>query len=199
MNMLLKGVLLCALLFCWTSTSFADEVRLKSGQVVTGRILEDSESTVKIEVEGSDVSLTYFKDEVESVGRSADQAESALAPSSAAKVSGGENWWKYVDADNGKEQETTMRVSSLGTEDVTVLGRSFAGCSKESQVKEVRPGDGTREINDCTVWLCPGIGKVKEECRQSNYDANGNLEDSSELSRQLRSAHVDGKDVGGTT
>lgn len=69
--MLLKNIVLgVGFFFCWgylcsPLVSFADTVVLKSGQVIEGKIIENTAKFVKMDFDG--VELTYFKDEIASV------------------------------------------------------------------------------------------------------------------------------------
>ncbi len=57
----------CLGYFCSPLVSFADTVVLKTGQVVEGRIIENTAKYVKIDFDG--VELTYFQEEIASVNQ----------------------------------------------------------------------------------------------------------------------------------
>lgn len=63
----LLGLCLFSCLGCLCPPIFADTVVLKSGQVVEGKIIENTVKFVKIDFEG--VELTYFQDEITSVNQ----------------------------------------------------------------------------------------------------------------------------------
>lgn len=69
--MLLKKIVLGICLFfcvgCFYSLAFADTLVLKSGQVVDGKIIENTAKYVKINFDG--VELTFFQDEIASINQ----------------------------------------------------------------------------------------------------------------------------------
>jgi mRNA-degrading endonuclease RelE of RelBE toxin-antitoxin system len=98
--MLLKKIALRICLFfclgCFCSSVFADTVVLKSGQIVEGKIIENTGKYVKIDFDG--VELTYFPEEIVSInqGRANNVASKELFPiyetfNSGNKVSGNKN------------------------------------------------------------------------------------------------------------
>ncbi len=196
MNVLMLWVSIAVLCTWCAPLSHADTMRLKSGRELEGTVLEDSADRIKFKESGQDFDMIYFKEEIESITTSQGTVspKPALAPVAELPLTG--NWWKYSESDNGNTQQTLVRASALGAEDVRIAGLDFRGCRKESQVKEVKNPDGSRDVDDCTVWSAEGIGKVKEECRTMRYAADGKVLEEGAFKRQLISASVDGNSVG---
>lgn len=78
-------IVLCAA-FLLTSPAFAQTVTLKDGRTIEGKILEQNKDSIKIEVDGN--AMTYYMDEVESVGKSAAPAAPAEPPAEETQASG---------------------------------------------------------------------------------------------------------------
>jgi hypothetical protein len=62
----MRKFLLVLAVSVWAVTAQAATVHLNSGSVVSGKILESSTDSIKVDVEG--VTVTYYKDEVTSIG-----------------------------------------------------------------------------------------------------------------------------------
>ena len=61
----IRVIVLLALCVCLSSVVFAETVVLKSGKIIEGKLLEETDKYIKIDFEG--VTLTYFLDEIASI------------------------------------------------------------------------------------------------------------------------------------
>lgn len=107
------------------------------------------------------------------------------------------NSLKY-NLDGAKIGETKEigQISLESIEDTDVPAGKFSNCLKFSIISEQKDADGNcYDKDDCTVWLAPGIGKVKKFCLDTDYDREANESISVEMS-ELISAVVDGKRIG---
>ena len=65
--MIIKKTTIFISLFCLFSIStFAETIILKSGKVVTGKIIEETDAYIKIDISG--IPITYYSDEIQSIG-----------------------------------------------------------------------------------------------------------------------------------
>lgn len=78
-------------------------------------------------------------------------------------------------------------------ETVTVAAGKFENCLKFTLTSTWRTPDGLNNKNDCSTWLAPGIGKVKEFCVYSRPDPVTHEENVFVESYELTSAVINGK------
>jgi hypothetical protein len=67
-------IILFTAVFFYNQVIYGEQVILKTGKIVEGKIIEDTDEYVKLDVEG--IKLTYFKDEIERIDRQVTQAPS---------------------------------------------------------------------------------------------------------------------------
>jgi hypothetical protein len=105
------------------------------------------------------------------------------------------SWWKYTEVDGGERQETTVKLFSRGTVDMSISGASYKDCSKDVVVREIANQDGSHDVEGCTVWSVEGLGRVREDCITQEHEPGGKLKESEGSKRQkyLVSAEIDGK------
>ena len=189
MRLYLQMILVITFLLNFAHGSFADTVYLKSGMVVQGKITQENEASIVFNLDGTDI--TYYKDEIEKVEKTGpnDNVRNIVTPEEG-------NWWKYEEVDAGEKQATYIRAIYSGVEDIRVAGISFKECQKESFVSEFFNADGSRDVEDCTVWSIEGAGMIKEVCSAKAYDPEGRLAEETEREKHLVSAKVDGKVFG---
>lgn len=88
------------------------------------------------------------------------------------------------------------KVSFSAIEDVEVPAGKFNNCLKFSLLMEWEEAEGSYGIDDTTIWLAPGIGKVKEYCFSTEYDAKEEENFTSSYLMELVSADINGKRIG---
>lgn len=72
----------------------------------------------------------------------------------------------------------------------------FSNCLRFSIISEEKNTAGGYDKDNCSVWLALGVGRVKEFCLETEYDAEALKEDTSIVIVELVSAVVDGKKTG---
>lgn len=102
-------------------------------------------------------------------------------------------------ADGTKLGESRMsgKITLESVEDIEVPAGRFTGCLKFSSILEIREENGSYKKEDSAIWLAPGLGRVKETCSVTEYEAGGGKENVSFQVFNLVSAVVDGKKIGG--
>jgi len=186
--------------FCLVPSSLADEVRMLSGEVVRGEVLEETPESIKVKIDGVDAALTFFRDEIQEVVRgksigameAVTHAVSPDVPSASAQGS----WWKYSQLKDGEESQSFVRTTSLGTENVEVAGVMYKDALKERVVKD-KTGPGTdHTLDECIVWSIPLVGMVRESCSiKKDEDEYGNPK-LRFYTKELISANVNGMKYG---
>ena len=188
-----QKIILCLLfLSLFSFGSHADEVYLKSGQAIKGDILEETGESTTLRLEGSNIVVKYYVDEIDHVQKKTD----AGVPQSSERINSDtipdkEDWWQYVMDDGGKSKIT--RTFYRGVEDVKVRGAIFKGCSKEIVKTAEIYQDVTREVEECTLWSAADIGIIKKDCVKREYDANQQVRETETEEMLLQSAQVNGK------
>lgn len=94
------------------------------------------------------------------------------------------------------EIKETGQVSLQSIGDIEVPAGKFSNCLKFSIISEKKDAAGDCDKDDCFVWLAPGVGRVKEFCIKTEYDAETQKEDTFTEIVELVSAVVDGKRIG---
>lgn len=187
--------------FCLPSLSFADEIRLKSGEVIRGEIVQETTESIKVKINGVDTVLTYYMGDVqEVVGRekpvgmeTTTHAVSPEVPVAQAQ----ENWWKYSQVKDGIESQMLVKATSLGHEDVAVAGVMYKGALKERVVTDITRLGKDHTLEECTVWSVPGAGRVRESCSSKKEELDSHVvKDVKVYTKELRSANVDGMQFG---
>lgn len=104
---------------------------------------------------------------------------------------------KY-NLDGAKIGETKEigKISLESIEDIDVPAGKFSNCLKFSIISEEKKIASDYDKDDCSVWLAPGIGRVKEFRVKTEYNAETQKEDTSIEIMELVSALVDGKRIG---
>ena len=168
------------LCFFLASEVSADVVRLKSGKVVTGEIVEKTADYVKMKVEGLD--LTYWTDEIEQVQTDAEKKlAEAMTPSDVygfyAAALQKQDWAemkKYLTRENIKEKEGQGKDGPSFSKMKKFIGKDtriakevtmedgvkliVVGQTSEGRVKEwvyLKKEDGVWKINK-QEWLPAG-------------------------------------------
>jgi len=80
----MRRILLVLMMICAAQFCFAETIRLKSGKVITGKIVERNDKSVKVEIEG--VPITYYSDAIESIDEKGAPAKSESKPQDSAKA-----------------------------------------------------------------------------------------------------------------
>jgi len=107
------------------------------------------------------------------------------------------NWIEYGMNGEKKEEGTeTGQIKLESIENIEVPAGRFTDCLKFSIFSEEKDTAGNYEKGDCSVWLALGVGKVKEFCIDTEYEAETQKEDTSIEIVELVSAVVDGKRIG---
>lgn len=107
------------------------------------------------------------------------------------------SWIKYGMRGEKKEEGVeTGQIKLESIENIEVPAGKFTGCLKFSLISNEKTSDGGYESSDCTIWLAPAIGKVKEFCIDTEYDVEAQKEDTFIEIVELVSAVVDGKRIG---
>ena len=87
------------------------------------------------------------------------------------------------------------KIMLLGIEDVEVPLKKFTNCLKFSCVYEWQQSHGLSGLDECTSWLAPGIGLVKEFCVYIKFPSNEKA-DISVGTVELISAYIGGEKIG---
>lgn len=96
-----------------------------------------------------------------------------------------------------EEGRSTQILLESTIDDVDIPAGKFSNCLKFSSITRwSKPSSGNYGTDDCTVWLAPGVGTVKESCVKRKYNAKTKEEDTVLVILELTSAVIDGKGVG---
>ncbi|MFA5271801.1 MAG: hypothetical protein WC412_05630 [Candidatus Omnitrophota bacterium] len=108
--MRIKIVFLAVLFFLSVTNVFADTILLKSGKTVEGNIVEQTDDSVKLEVEG--IPLTYYVSDIDSInGQKMAVASSGDQSSNVRAVNAQENFSAQMQSnDAGKQVQTENSV-----------------------------------------------------------------------------------------
>ena len=82
---------------------------------------------------------------------------------------------KYSSSAKGYHRTATLtgEITLESIEDVNVPAGKFQRCLRFSCFKE-SVTDAGYDRDECTIWLAPGVGKIKEISSSVEYDANAN-------------------------
>lgn len=95
------------------------------------------------------------------------------------------------------EQSEDREIKLKSLEDIEVPAGKFSNCLKFFISTQKKGLDGNYDIEDCTVWLAPGVGKVKEFCFSIEYDEETKRREDDVETSELISAVINGKKIGG--
>lgn len=88
------------------------------------------------------------------------------------------------------------QITLESIEDVTVPAGKFTGCLKFSLIKECVES-GSRDSESDTIWLAPGVGKIRELSIITEHDSSSGAKENPKTEmRELVSAVIDGKKIG---
>lgn len=82
------------------------------------------------------------------------------------------------------------------TEEIEVPAGKFNDCLKFSVLTNSRDFNGSYATYDCTIWLAPGVGKIKQFCFATEYDEKEDIESSSTEIFELFSGEISGRKIG---
>ena len=97
---------------------------------------------------------------------------------------------------NIKKVTGESRILLQSIEDLEVKAGNFNNCLKFSLISEYQEPSGSYVRGDHTVWLAPGVGRVKEFYYSQDYDPETKEEVSSVEIFELISAVIDGVKIG---
>jgi len=95
------------------------------------------------------------------------------------------------------EVNDTCQITLESIEDVTVPSGRFVNCLKYKSICEWRESAGSYGRKDCSTWLAVGVGKVKEFCSDTVFDAEEGREETYIEAQGLISAVIDGETIEG--
>lgn len=95
-------------------------------------------------------------------------------------------------AKTGERSSESGQILLDSVEDLEVPAGKFRDCLKFSSISEWKEPDGSFDRDDCTIWLAPGVGKIKEFCFNIEYDAEAEETSTESEIYELISAVVDG-------
>ncbi|MBM3245110.1 MAG: hypothetical protein FJZ15_04875 [Candidatus Omnitrophica bacterium] len=102
----------------------------------------------------------------------------------------------YDTKDIKESKKLSGNVKLAGLEDVEVVAGKFIDCLKFVSYYEEATDDGLKtEDYECTSWLAPGVGKVKEFCFYSEYGSDQNKDSVSTILSELSSAVINGNKI----
>lgn len=99
-----------------------------------------------------------------------------------------------LSGEKTREYPVSRQIKLAAIEDVEVPAGKFTACLKFYSNYEYQTAAGKSKV-DCSIWLAPGVGKVKEFCSKFETE-DGEKKLSNEFS-QLKSAVIDGKEISG--
>lgn len=157
----------------WTYSLMEDEgvtqytARIKGREIINGITTtkmfygNDDYECIFLDAEGVKMNKAFYDDEYE-----IDTPSSIMFP----KVKLGESRECSITATffniiKGKEigkANIVDKITLESVEDVEVPAGKFAGCLKFSSISESKNPDGSTDKDICTIWLAPGVGRVKE-------------------------------------
>lgn len=99
---------------------------------------------------------------------------------------------------NEGEGGESIQISLESTiENVDVPAGKFSNCLRFSSItKWSKQSKGDYGSDNCTVWLAPGVGEVKQTCLKEQYHADVKEEETSFEISELTSAVINGEKVG---
>lgn len=105
--------------------------------------------------------------------------------------------YKTNDIEIWKTAETTA-ISLEAMEDIEVLAGKFNNCLKFSFTRDWKKTNGNYGNEDYSIWLAPGIGKIKESYFAAEYDAESQKNSNSSELDELKFAIIEGLQIGNT-
>jgi len=94
----------------------------------------------------------------------------------------------------GQIQESG-KISMKEAEDINVPAGNFPGCLKFSSEVKTTEENGSYEEENCDIWYAQGVGKVKQFCFNTAYDAASGKATVFSKTFTLTSALINGKEI----
>ncbi|MEI8013154.1 MAG: hypothetical protein WCI27_11875 [Candidatus Omnitrophota bacterium] len=169
--------------------SVADEIHMKSGEIIKGKIVLESANNVKIKVDDVDISLTYYRDEIQDIVKDQEQAGGQTLK---AVTNATVNSWKYTETESGSGvSKESIQSVVIGTEDLQIGSALYKGCLKEQVVTEdTNLKKGYHDGEKCIRWTSPDAGIVKETCSQMVFLKDGSVEEKNSSVKVLDTAQI---------
>jgi len=104
----------------------------------------------------------------------------------------------YYGKDNRIINKDTERdiIKLQAVEDVDVPAGHFTDCLEFYLVSDLTLSDGRQVHDECTVWLAPAVGRVKEFCVTDEYDPEREEKIAVTKLYELKSAIINGEKIG---
>jgi len=82
-----------------------------------------------------------------------------------------------------EESSENGKIMLESIEEVKIPAGRFNDCLKFFVASERKDPDGSHGKAECTIWLAPGVGKILEQCTETEYGPDGGTDTETSISK----------------